>query len=67
MNKIKTYKFVVIASLFYTISAYEMFHKNTLLSDSEGNLYLLCPSYAWQNFKADSFHLGTLGIRMWVL
>ena len=29
----------VIVSLLYAISAYERFHRNTLLSDSGGNLY----------------------------
>ena len=31
---------MVIVSLLYLISAYESFHRNTLLSDSGGNLYL---------------------------
>ena len=30
----------VIVSSLYTISAYKRFHKNTLLLDSRGNLYL---------------------------
>lgn len=33
------YKFMVIASLFYSISAYERFHENALISDSGENLY----------------------------
>lgn len=33
------YKFMVIASLLYSISAYERFHENALISDSGENLY----------------------------
>jgi len=32
------YKLMIIASLLYTILAYERFHKNALLSDSKGHL-----------------------------
>lgn len=32
-------KFMVIASLLYSISTYISFHRNILLSDSEENLY----------------------------
>lgn len=33
-------KLLLIASLLYTIAAYEKFHGNALLSDSGGNLHL---------------------------
>lgn len=37
-SKIFPYKFLVIASLFYVIPAYEAFHRNALLLDPRGNL-----------------------------
>ena len=45
---------MVIVSLFYTISAQKRFNRNTLLSDSRGNLYLNNGYYS-KIFTCDRF------------
>ena len=53
-SKCFLYKLMVIASSHYTISVYEKFPRNTLLSDHGGNLY---SSQGWQSelIKLDPF------------
>lgn len=52
------YNFRVIASSLYSISAYESFHRNTLLLGSSGNLYFLSFIYniAEKRTPSKTFH-----------
>lgn len=49
---------MVTASLFYTVLAYERFHKNALLLDSGGNLYREVSSKLLKNRDEFNCNLG---------